>query len=175
MADDRTAVPPAIGDSGRDAWRDATIVEGRLDPRAIVVQRISSSWLATLAATGVFVTTMRWEGRYLAAYGALLVLMSWWAWAWPALSWRYTSFRVDASGLEIRRGVLFRQVVTVPRSRVQHTDVSQGPLERRYQLGTLAVHTAGTVYARVQLSGLSYRVALDLRDRLLPTGSGDAL
>jgi membrane protein YdbS with pleckstrin-like domain len=56
---------------------------------------------------------------------------------------------VDARGLEIRRGVFWRSVVNVPRSRVQHTDVSQGPLERSYGLGTLIVYTAGTDHAQV--------------------------
>jgi len=126
-------------------------------------------------AGALLVTTARWSVWYAAGYLGLVVLLGWWAWAWPALAYRYTSYRVDTEGLEIRRGVLFRQVITVPRSRVQHTDVTQGPLERRFQLGTLAVHTAGTVHARVQLGGLSHAVALDLRDRLLPTGAGDAV
>ena len=55
--------------------------------------------------------------------------------------WRY---RVDADEIEIWSGVLWRQAVVVPRSRVQHIDVSQGPIERSYGLATLSIHTAGT-------------------------------
>ena len=90
-------------------------------------------------------------------------------------SFRWTRFRVHDGGLEIRRGILFRSIIDVPRNRVQHTDVSQGPIQRRYDLGTLSVHTAGTEHATVILSGVSHSKALEIRDFLLdgddPSGS----
>ena len=66
-------------------------------------------------------------------------------------------------------------VIHVPRSRVQHTDVSQGPVERRFGLGTLVIYTAGTDHAKVDLAGLEHGVALRLRDHLLPSGDTDAV
>ena len=86
-----------------------------------------------------------------------------------------TSRGVDDLGIEIRRGVFWRAVVNIPRSRVQHTDVSQGPLERRFGLGTLVVFTAGTDHAKVSLQGLEYDLALRIRQHLLPSGSNDAV
>ena len=68
---------------------------------------------------------------------------------------------------------MWRSVTHVPRSRVQHTDVSQGPLERRYGLGTLVVYTAGTDHARVSLPGLAWETALALRDELRLDRSDD--
>jgi len=56
---------------------------------------------------------------------------------------------------------------TVPRSRIQHTDVSQGPLQRPFGLATLTVHTAGTQFAAVPLSGLAKEVAEAIRDQLI--------
>ena len=58
-----------------------------------------------------------------------------------------------------RAASIWRSITHVPRSRVQHTDVSQGPLERRYGLGTLIVYTAGTDHARVSLPGLAWDTA----------------
>jgi membrane protein YdbS with pleckstrin-like domain len=58
---------------------------------------------------------------------------------------------------------------------VQHTDVSQGPLERRYGLGTRVIFTAGTDHARVDLKGLDHATALAIRDHLLPRGGDDAV
>jgi len=58
---------------------------------------------------------------------------------------------------------------------VQHTDVSQGPAERSYGLGTLSVFTAGTDHARVGLSGLDHATALAIRDHLLPREGADAV
>jgi membrane protein YdbS with pleckstrin-like domain len=94
---------------------------------------------------------------------------------WPEISYRHTFYRVDPHGIEIRRGVLWRRTISVPKSRVQHTDVSQGPLQRRYGLGTLVIYTAGTDHAKVELSGLSHARAMRIRDHLLPSGGDDAV
>jgi len=104
-----------------------------------------------------------------------LIFLTWWLVTWPPVSYRYVSYRVDADGLEIRSGVYFRSVTTVPKSRVQHTDVSQGPLQRGYGLATLTVHTAGTENAEVRLPGLPHDVALRIRDHLLPGNTADAV
>ena len=55
----------------------------------------------------------------------------------------------------------------MPRSRVQHTDVAQGPIQRRFGLATLTVHTAGSDAAQVHLNGLEYQDALVIRDYLI--------
>jgi membrane protein YdbS with pleckstrin-like domain len=111
---------------------------------------------------------------------AVLALLAWSAHFWPPIAYRHSAYRVDDLGLEVRRGVVWRRRISVPRSRVQHTDVSQGPLERGRGLGTLSVFTAGTEYARVDLPGLDHATALRIRDHLLPRSirageAGDAV
>ena len=101
--------------------------------------------------------------------------LTWLAFRWPAIAYRHTAYSVGADGFEIRRGVFWRTVINVPRSRVQHTDVSQGPLERRFGLGALVLYTAGTDHARIDLGGLAYERALALRDHLLPHERDDAV
>ncbi len=94
-------------------------------------------------------------------------------WQWPVIHHRHLRYRVDALGLQIRRGVLWRRVISIPTTRVQHTDVTQGPLQRRWNLATLTVHTAGTQGASIPLSGLQHEVATQLRDHLLPKENRD--
>ena len=53
--------------------------------------------------------------------------------------------------------------------------MSQGPLERRYGLGTLVVYTAGTPHSQVKLSGLDFDVARRIRAHLLPDDQSDAV
>jgi hypothetical protein len=96
------------------------------------------------------------------------LLLGWLAQAWPAIEYARFSYAFDPEHIEIRRGVIWRTLTSVPKSRVQHIDVAQGPLERRYGLATLSIYTAGTEYARVDLPGLTYARAVDIRDRLLP-------
>jgi membrane protein YdbS with pleckstrin-like domain len=166
-----------------------TVADGEyhsLDPRSIQVQRIAG-WIFTAIAAAVTLGGLAvalvsgddmpaWLRRPLPfLWLAGTVLLAWHAHRWPALEYRHTSYRVDALGIEIHRGVYWRVVIHVPRSRVQHTDVSQGPVERRFGLGTLVIYTAGTDYAKVDLGGLEHGTALRLRDHLLPSGDADAV
>jgi membrane protein YdbS with pleckstrin-like domain len=154
-----------------------------LDPRYIVVQRIAGAITAAVLAGAavpgvvalVLITPWPLGVVWLGAWLVLCGLLIWRTQAWPALAYRHASYAVDATGIEIRRGVIWRRIINVPRSRVQHTDVSQGPIERSYELGTLVIHTAGTEHARVHLSGLPHARALRIRDHLLPTGGADAV
>lgn len=157
----------------------------RLHPRYVLVRRLAG-WIfaaifggMTLVAVAGFVAL----GRPSSATGASLVagwvvlaaLLVFRAQVWPALVYRYTSYRVGPSGIEIRRGVLWREVHFVPRSRVQHTDVAQGPIQRQFGLATLVLYTAGTAHAAVHLAGLDHATALRIRDHLVVGGAGDGV
>ena len=88
----------------------------------------------------------------------------------PAVRYRTTWVRLDDDGLEYEHGWLWRHHISVPRSRIQHTDVTQGPFERRFGLATLVVYTAGTENASITIEGLSHETALAFRDALLARG-----
>jgi hypothetical protein len=160
-------------------------VAHKLDPRVIVLRRITGSVFTAVAAAGSFMflairalserTPGSWFILQLAVWLVLVVLGLWHALRWPARAYEHTSYRVDDQGIEIRKGVYWRVVINVPRSRVQHIDVSQGPIERRYGLGTLVIYTAGTEHAKVELEGLAHGRALHIREHLLPSGAGDAV
>ena len=68
--------------------------------------------------------------------------------------------------LRVVRGLVFRSDTVVPFGRVQHIDVSQGPVERAYGLGTLVLHTAGNHNASVSLSGLAHADAMAMREEI---------
>jgi uncharacterized protein len=176
MLDSQVPVPPP--DAAAAAIADG--VDHRLDPRVILLQRIGG-WIFTGVVAGVSFLALvaAWITNGATAVGLLAgglpwtigaAALAWHAHRWPAIDYRHASYRIDDRSLEIRRGVYWRTVVTVPRSRVQHTDVSQGPLERRFGLGTLVVYTAGTDHARVTLAGLEHERALRIREHLLPRG-----
>jgi uncharacterized protein len=159
-------------------------IERQLDPRWIPVQRILAVIPTVMIAGVSFVFAMSlWAASGILLLGLLLLpvwatLMAALAWRlqrWPAISYRFSSYRVDQAGIEIRHGVYWRTITNLPRSRVQHTDVSQGPLERRYGLGTLVVYTAGTAHSKVTVSGLDFDVARRIRAHLLPDDHSDAV
>lgn len=68
--------------------------------------------------------------------------------------------------LQVTRGWLFHTDTVVPLVRVQHLDVTRGPLDKAFGTATLVVHTAGTHNSIVTLPGLSPRRAAELRDRI---------
>ena len=86
-----------------------------------------------------------------------------------------TRWRLDARGLQVSRGLVWQGEVLVPRSRVQHLDIERGPIERRFGLATLVVHTAGTRLSALRQSGLADADAVALRDALLPEPGDDDL
>lgn len=158
----------------------------RLDPRVIPFHRITSAIFAAAVSIAwlilIAINMLAWDDAPGWAWVVrpvlwllMVVALAVWAWRWPPIAYRHTSYRLDEQGIEIGRGVIWRVVINVPKSRVQHIDVSQGPLERRYGLGTLVIYTAGTDHARVDLGGLEHGRALRIRDFLLPTGAADAV
>ncbi len=88
-------------------------------------------------------------------------------------TWRYTHWRLDDTGFTLRRGRLWRRETRVPQSRVQHLDLRRGPLQRRYELSTLVIHTAGTRHSAVVVRGLDTGDAERLRDTLARQVDGD--
>lgn len=148
-----------------------------LDPRHVTTERIAS-WIFTAGVCcGVvvgllFVWIPGWLalGWCIAASSAGLALIGGLcclAQFYPPLDHRRRSYVVSPAGVEICKGVLWRSVVSVARSRVQHTDVVQGPLQRRYRLATLIIYTAGTEHAAIDLAGLARETAIAIRDFLV--------
>lgn len=166
----------------------ATVADGAerlLDPRHLSLQRqvgwILAACCVACVMIGVPIVVLATElptivDALVVTAGVLWAVgFTWLTRSWPDLEHRHASYRVGPEGIEIRRGVLWRHVISVPRSRIQHTDVSQGPVERRYGLGTLTLFTAGTEHEKVELAGLDHSLALEIRDALAPSGQGDAV
>ena len=66
--------------------------------------------------------------------------------------------------LQVVRGWLFHTDTIVPFVRVQHLDVTRGPLDKLFGTATLVVHTAGTRNSIVTVPGLAPRRAAEIRD-----------
>jgi hypothetical protein len=159
-------------------------VERHLDSRALALSR-AVGWIVTgCILTGYAIAILillvtpapTWvKGLVAGVWLPLAAGLAWLTHRWPEVEHRHVTYKLDELGIEIRRGVVWRSVVNVPRSRVQHTDVSQGPIERRFRLGTLKIHTAGTESAEVDLEGLDHTIALRMRDHLVLAGGSDAV
>ncbi len=171
----------------------AALARQRLDPRSVTAGRLggwtftavvlvivgSSVLGALIGARAPLVSWLASGAIALVFFGGLALASH----AGPAVRYRTTWVRLDEDGLEFEHGWLWHHHISVPRSRIQHTDVTHGPLERRFGLATLVVYTAGTEHASIRIEGLSHETALAFRDALLardaragaPDGAGDAV
>jgi membrane protein YdbS with pleckstrin-like domain len=147
---------------------DATMTP--LDPRQKSVLRIRTAIAAavlTAIALGVGLGPLRQMPVPLgllpaavAALGLLATLIL------PGRRYRAWGYREEEDELHVRHGLLVRTETAVPFARVQHIDLAQGPIERRYGLARLILYTAGTRGASVPLPGLEREEAERMRDRI---------
>jgi membrane protein YdbS with pleckstrin-like domain len=99
----------------------------------------------------------------------ILLLLAWFVIRVPLRRYHARGYQMAADRLRVVKGILFRSDTTVPLGRIQHIDVTRGPLERYFGLATLVVHTAGTHNASIHLSGLGEEDALAMRETIRET------
>lgn len=137
-----------------------------LNPSYITTTRIASAigLLPLLISAGVL------EAAQLLLPGSVIVpvlaLYSYIAFIVPARKYSHWGYDMGSDRLRIVRGYMFYRDTVVPFGRIQHIDVEQGPIDRRYDLATLTVHTAGNHNSTVTLPGLLHADALAMRETI---------
>ena len=91
---------------------------------------------------------------------AYLVLLA------PGRRFRAWGYEMDAQELHVGHGVWTQVRTVVPLGRIEHLDISQGPLERGFSVCRLILHTAGTQHSQVTVPGLSRETAERMRDEI---------
>ena len=122
-------------------------------------------WLAIWAAATVFDRTVLQETEF-AGFPtvAVFVIAVAGVVAAPQRIYSRLHYRLTEKLLQVVRGWLFHVDTVVPLVRVQHIDVTRGPLEKMFGVSTLVVHTAGTHNSIVTLPGLAPERAAHIRD-----------
>ena len=141
-----------------------------LESGQLWVMRIHAAILAFILGVGAFAaetalvaeTGMPWG----IVTGPVLLLILYLVLVSPGRHYRAWRYAMDAEDLKVRRGVWIETLTLVPLDRVQHIDLSQGPIERAFHVCRLIVHTAGTQYSRIVVPGLSRADAERMRDEI---------
>lgn len=137
-----------------------------LNPAYVTTTRISSALglLPFVIGAGVLeFAQMTASGTFIVP---VLVLYAFMAFVVPARKYRHWGYDMGTDRLRIVRGYMFYRDTVVPFGRIQHIDVDQGPIDRRYGLATLTVHTAGNHNSTVALPGLLHADALAMRETI---------
>ena len=145
----------------------------RVSPRLATVRRISLLLMGiplTVAAAVALSFVTLWAAAAVLLVGAALI--AWW-WVVVGRTVRSWGYAERADDLLVTKGVLWRQLVVVPYGRMQYVDVSAGPLDRRFGLSTVQLHTAAAA-TDASIPGLVPEEAARLRDRLAARGEATA-
>jgi uncharacterized protein len=82
---------------------------------------------------------------------------------------RAVGYCLRTDDLLVVSGVAFRRLVVVPFGRMQLVDVTRGPVDRRFGLASVQLHTAAAT-SDAKIPGLTPEDAAELRDRLAALG-----
>jgi len=93
---------------------------------------------------------------------------------WPPISVPRKGYAVRDRDIVYKDGVFWRTVTAIPFNRIQHVEKSSTPLDRRFQLATLQLFTAGGSGGDLKIHGLPARTAEKMRVFILEkVGAGD--
>ena len=163
---DPTFVTPARSDAvtlrgGNLPWRPVSPALARV--RLITLGIVLLPFLIATGVVGLLVT--RWV---LLGTIVLVLLGTWVAWLIPrqvsAISW----VELDEE-IVIRKGRMYRTLVSVPNGRPQHVDSDSGPHARANGIASCEIHTASP-QSEGSLPGLPVAEAEALRSRLAARG-----
>ena len=145
----------------------------RVSPKLATLRRMLNIGAGAVLLVGLTVLAAMastWAAVVVAVLG---VAALGWGWVVVGRSVRSWGYAERAEDLLVTRGVLNRQLVVVPYGRMQFVDVTAGPLDRRFGLATVQLHTAAAA-SDAQIPGLVPAEAARLRDRLAARGEAGA-
>jgi putative membrane protein len=153
-----TAVDPSVVGAD-EQWR-------RLSPRMLAVHPVLELRRLIFPLIAVLVGVRSGNGGdggwWALAFGGVGIVLGF-------LRYFTTSFRITPTHVQVRRGLLRRRTLTVPRDRIRTVDVTSNVLHRIFGLASVTVGTGQTDRKNdgVKLDGLSASDAANLHRELL--------
>lgn len=154
-------------------------VESQALQRRYLRQRLlSNSLLFTVLLVGLLVLMTQlgegasgWElAGALGAWALLFGVVQFMA----VKGFRYKSYALREHDILYRSGWLWRTETVIPFNRVQHCEVSQGPIEKWLKLAELKVFTAGGQSADLSIPGISPEEAQQLKEYVIKRTGANA-
>lgn len=145
--------PEVVGD---DEWH-------RLDPKMLLVTPVKTLAQAILpilvTIIGVSRSDSGWSLYLVPMFAALAVLFG-------LLPWFTTRYRFTDTQLQVRRGLINRNVLTAPLDRIRSVDLESSVLHRLLGLAKVKIGT-GVDQTRIELDSLTKEQSAELRHYLL--------
>ena len=103
----------------------------------------------------------------IAANIAALTAFAFLAFVWVPKRVRFTQYLLRELDMNMRKGCWWRTTISLGINRIQHMEVTQGPVERWLGLSKLTLYTAGGHQSDLKLPGLETAEAKKLKVQLL--------
>ncbi|MBC7947330.1 MAG: PH domain-containing protein [Chitinophagaceae bacterium] len=84
-----------------------------------------------------------------------------------------SAYAIRERDLVYQSGWIMQRFSVCPFNRIQHCSVNAGPFERKLNLASLSVYTAGTEGADIKIPGLAKERAFELRDFIMKKSGYD--
>jgi membrane protein YdbS with pleckstrin-like domain len=97
---------------------------------------------------------------------------------WIPAFYRSLEYVIKNELVKAKGGVFWRKRVTVPLNKITNIDITQGPLERMFGIGTIHIQTAGaggTEGSRAELKLLGIRDLEGIKDKIINRISGQTI
>ncbi len=83
------------------------------------------------------------------------------------LGFKKKKYAVREKDIVYTKGLIWSVRTSIPFNRIQHAEIKQGPIERKFKLSSLKVFTAGGQSSDLVIPGLPSEKALELKDFVL--------
>lgn len=107
------------------------------------------------------VLELPWLSYVLLLLWAILFLLSMY---FAGKRYEYAGYALREFDILHKHGFLFRSLTSLPFSRIQHSEISRGPIESAFGLATLRVFTAGGSGSDLAIEGLLHEEALRIKE-----------
>lgn len=142
-----------------------------VDPAYLKLLRINLLFQLVIAggALAVFLWFMPPEIKIFfqiiaAIYG---VIFLWLFFRWAPKTVSRLQYWLRDDDIQMQKGYLYWRHLSIASNRIQHLEVTQGPIERYLGLSSLVIYTAGTMGSDMKLPGLRLETAQTIKARLL--------
>ncbi len=143
----------------------------RLEPAYKTVRVISGIIIAVIIIFIVWTVVMfrpqSWPYGFYAA--GIISILALWIIFYYQVSFQYMGYALREKDISFTSGWLWRSMTTVPFNRVQHCDIKQGILDRRFGISKLTIYTAGGQSTDLMIPGLLPETAEKLKSYILGT------
>lgn len=113
----------------------------------IIIDQIKVGWIITIAIV-------------------LFMVISIIRWLADTFGYNYSGYALREKDVLYRSGWFIQKTRIVPLNKILHVSVQSGPLERRFNLASVSIFTAGSASADFTIKGITDKTANQIKDWL---------